>query len=166
MLPPLRGSELFSPRNLDFSQSHQYDDQERGFPVVTHNQMLTLVEEQMRHIRHEGRRQELQRLLVTPRPEKREWDYGAIEEEYEYWVVAESDVLGVMLVYCDQGFGPDMPWGFLYTHDPECATLGMDSQWNWYLEEAFARSGLWPGGIADDDPIHLSPYGDRLIPEG
>ena len=134
--------------------------------MVTHDQILALVEEQMRGIQHECRRKELQRLLVTPRPEKREWDYGTIEEEYEYWVVAESEVHGVVLVYCDQGFGPDMPWGFLFNHDPEFATLGMDSQWNWCLEEAFARSGLWLGGIADDDPIHLPPNGDRPIPPG
>jgi hypothetical protein len=62
-----------------------------------------------------------------------------------------------MLVYCDQGFGPGIPWGFLFTRDPMSTTMGMDSQWNWYLEEAFVRSGLWPDGFCDGDAILLSP---------
>jgi hypothetical protein len=67
-----------------------------------------------------------------------------------------------MLVYCEEGFGPQFPWGVLF-NDPsgqaasEDLTLGMDAQWNWYLEEAFVRSGLWPGRLGRDEPLHLPP---------
>jgi hypothetical protein len=125
--------------------------------VTTLEQLRALVAEQMRIIAHPGRRDALQRLLVSPRREDREWDYGTPGERYPYWVVAESVERGILLVYCEQGFGPGIPWGFLFTRDPKNTTMGMDSQWNWYLEEAFVRSGLWPDGICDGDAILLPP---------
>ena len=97
--------------------------------------------------------------------------YGEPGERYPYWVVAESIERGIILVHCAQGFGPEFPWGFLITGAPTSAertTLGMDSQWNWYLEEAFVRSGLWPGRLARNEPIHLPPaerFGGRSRPE-
>jgi hypothetical protein len=71
--------------------------------------------------------------------------------------VAEAPERGVVLVYCEQGFGPEMPWGFLVSDEPEFTTLGMDAQWGWYLEEAFVRSGLWQGAVRPDEAYHLPP---------
>lgn len=130
--------------------------------MVTLEQVNRLTAEQIQIIDRADRRDALKRLLVSPRQEIRDWDYGAPGERYPYWVVAESIAGGTILVYCDQGFGPSMPWGFLLTNDPDEVTLGMDAQWNWYLEEAFIRSGLWPHGLVAGDAILLPP--ERRFP--
>ena len=123
---------------------------------MTH--VRSLVREQVAMISDSRRRAALQELLLDePRQEVRSWDYGESEERYAYWVVADAPQQRIILVYCDQGFGPEFPWGFLFTDDPEYESLGMDAQWNWYLEEAFVRSGLWPDGLGDDEVLHLSP---------
>jgi hypothetical protein len=125
--------------------------------MITLEQINALVSEQMRIIARVDRRDALERLLVPPRQEVRDWDYGLPGERYAYWVVAESVDRGIILAHCSQGFGPDMPWGFLFTNDPNGMTLGMDAQWSWYLEEAFVRSGLWPHGLSAGDAILLPP---------
>lgn len=125
--------------------------------MITFEEICALVTEQMQIIARADRRDALQGLLVRPRQEIRDWDYGTPGERYPYWVVAESLERGILLVHCDQGFGPAMPWGVLFTHDPENMTLGMDAQWNWYLEEAFVRSDLWPHGFFAGDAALLPP---------
>jgi hypothetical protein len=121
------------------------------------NRILRLVGRELALIAQPARRAALERLLVNPRREARAWDYGEPGEQYPYWVVAEAPGRGLILVYCEHGFGPDMPWGFLPTDEPEFGSLGMDSQWGWYLEEAFVRSGLWGGPTFIDEPWRLSP---------
>jgi len=103
------------------------------------------------------RAESLKAILVEPRQEVRDWDYGVPGTRYPYWVVAESHDRGILLVYCEHGFGPEMPWGFLLADNPEEITLGMDSQWGWYLEEAFIRSGLWDGFSNEDEAWHRPP---------
>lgn len=120
----------------------------------------TLVAEQLAIIRDPARREALASLLVELRTEEREWDYGAPGTHYPYWVVAEAQSRRVILVYCEHGFGPESPWGFLFTDEPEFATLGMDSQWDRYLEGAFTRSGLWSGPV---DEIEREAF--QLRPE-
>jgi hypothetical protein len=127
-------------------------------PVHTEpDQIRRLVGRELALIADPGRRTAIERLLVDPRRELRGWDYGGPGESYPYWVVAESPDPGLLLVYCEHGFGPDMPWGFLPTNEPEFDTLGMDSQWGWYLEEAFVKSGLWGEPTAADEFWHLPP---------
>ncbi|HWZ58101.1 MAG TPA: hypothetical protein VNW46_03920 [Gemmatimonadaceae bacterium] len=122
-----------------------------------------LVDAQLALMTDGARRDALTRLLVPPHAQERAWDYGAPGERYPYWVVAEAPERGMILVYSDRGFGPEMPWGFLFTDAPDFATLGMDSQWGWYLEEAFVNSGLWEGETGVDEAYHLSPQ-DRFPP--
>ena len=121
-----------------------------------------------------GRREALRALLVRePRREVRDWGYGVRGDRFPYWVVAEAPERGIILVYCEQGFGPEFPWGFLFTDAPgestrEGRTLGMDAQWNCYLDEAFVRSGLSPSPLGEDEPLHLPPeerFGRRSRPE-
>jgi hypothetical protein len=125
--------------------------------MVGREEIAALVAEQVALIEDPDRRDLLLRLLVEPRVETREWDYGAPGERFPYWVVAESPGDGVLLVYCEQGFGPGMPWGWLFTDDPEFGTLGMDAQWEWYLEAALIRSRLWRGWWAHDEPSQRPP---------
>ncbi|MBV9108833.1 MAG: hypothetical protein JO306_05475 [Gemmatimonadetes bacterium] len=116
-----------------------------------------LVAAQLAMIRDPARREALRARMVEPWVEEREWDYGEPGERYPYWVVAAAPERWIILVHCEQGFGPDRPWGFLPVGEPETASLGMDAQWNWYLEEAFVRAGLWPGGAERDEAFHLPP---------
>lgn len=127
--------------------------------MVGPEQIRALVADELAIIEENSRREALRSLLVEPRVEEREWDYGAPNERYAYWVVAEAPARGVILAYCERGFGPEMPWGFLFTDEPEFASLGMDSQWSWYLEEAFVRSGLWTGSVKPGgaEPLHRAP---------
>jgi len=131
--------------------------------VVDSERVKALVAQELSTVSDPYRREALGALLLPePRHEERDWDYGAPGERYPYWVVAEAPERGIILVYCEQGFGPEFPWGFLFTDPtgqlaPEELTLGMDAQWNWYLEEAFVRSGLWPGPLGLDEPLHLPP---------
>lgn len=104
----------------------------------------SLVRRELARIGDASRRAALEAILVEPRMEVREWDYGEPDERYPYWVVAEARERGIILVHCEHGFGPGDPWGFLFTHDPGFETLGMDSQWYGHLEHAFTASGLQP----------------------
>jgi hypothetical protein len=122
------------------------------------SQVKILVTEQLALIGEAARREALRALLLPePRLEERPWDYGSPGECYPYWVIADAPERGIFLVYCEQGFGPEFPWGFLFHDEPEFETLGMDAQWNWYLEEAFVRSGLWPSELSENEPLHLPP---------
>ena len=105
--------------------------------------MRQLVSRELDLIRAADRRAALEALIIAPRLEEREWDYGQpAGQRYPCWVVAEAQ--DVILVYCQHGFGPEFPWGFLFKRE---SSLGMDSQWCWYLEEAFVQSGLWAGFV-------------------
>ena len=117
-----------------------------------------LIARELALIENAVRREALQALLVDPREETRSWDYGAPGTRYPCWVVAEAPERQIELVYCEHGFGPEMPWGFLSRHGGESDSLGIDSQWDWYLEGAFVFSGLWDGPVSEEDePFGLSP---------
>jgi hypothetical protein len=116
----------------------------------------TLVARELALVRDVERRAALEALLVEPRMEERDWDYGLPGERYPVWVVAEKPDEAALLVYCEHGFGPGMPWGFLTDH-PTFASLGMDSQWGWYLEEAFVRSGLAKGPARPRERFDFPP---------
>ena len=104
------------------------------------------------------RRDALRALLVQPRQEVRSWDYGPPNTRYPCWIVAEAPAQQMGLAYCAQGFGPEMPWGFLPIHNADDDSLGIDAQWDWYLEGAFVRSGLWQGSDrGDEEAFQLSP---------
>jgi hypothetical protein len=123
--------------------------------LIEREHLEHIIAQQLAMIGDPAREAALRSILVEPRVKVREWDYGAEYEEYPYWVVAEALERGILLAYCEQGFGPEHPWGFLLTDEPEFATLGMDSQWNGSLERAFVSSGLWPG--TDGAKLHWPP---------
>jgi hypothetical protein len=132
--------------------------------MADNTRIQALVDAQLALIEDSERREALAKLLVPPRQEERDWDYGVEGEQHPYWVVAEAPARGVILVYCEHGFGPEEPWGFLFTDEPEFTSLGMDSQWGLYLEEAFVFAGLWKGKTSMSDAFHKSPeqrFGSR-----
>ncbi|MEP6622673.1 MAG: hypothetical protein ABJE47_25350 [bacterium] len=128
---------------------------ERTAAARTASQVQSLVAAQVALVEDLARRKALATILVEPRPEDRDWDYGKPGDRYRCWVVAQDR--GMVLVYCDQGFGPEFPWGAIPEEADE--SLGMDAQWCWYLEEAFVRSGLWQGAMKPglEEAFHASP---------
>ena len=130
-----------------------------GGTMIERDELSAVIARELALVDDPDRREALRSILVDPRREEREWDYGAPGQRHSYWVVADASERGTILVYCQEGFGPEFPWGFLDTDGPRADSLGMDSQWCWYLEEAFVRSGLWTGSVKPDfdEPFHMSP---------
>jgi hypothetical protein len=81
-----------------------------------------------------GRREVLQRHLVEPQLRTLRWDYGP-PDCFECWIVGhtEDEDERFDLAYCESGFGPDFPWGCVFSDD---SSMGMDAQWSSGLEDA------------------------------
>jgi hypothetical protein len=78
-------------------------------------------------------------LLVVPRREDRDWDYGAVGQKYPCWIVVEHPASNSGIAYCGEGFGPGDPWGLLFLRG-EHLSMGMDSGWFTTLADAFRES--------------------------
>ncbi len=87
-------------------------------------------------------------LLVKPRCEYREWDYGEEGLEYPCWIVADHGPSNTCIAYCEHGFGPSFPWGLLFIAGDHLS-MGMDCGWYSNLEDAFRESMAWDG----DNPV-------------
>lgn len=80
-------------------------------------------------------------LLVTPPVwHERDWDYGEDDERYPCWTVAEHPFSGQAIVFSDDGFGPEFPWGLVPMKD---TWFGMDCDWSRTLQQAFLKSCAW-----------------------
>jgi hypothetical protein len=83
-------------------------------------------------------------LLVEPRPIPRDWDYGEPGQQYVCWtVVDDSRLSGVSIAYCEEGFGPAMPWGLVWDNEDNGTgrgSIGQDSGWFPTLREAIYDS--------------------------
>jgi hypothetical protein len=82
-------------------------------------------------------------LLVTPKCQSRPWDYGQPGEEFPCWLVLEHLVSNTAIAYCEQGFGPEMPWGLLFLTGKHMS-MGMDSGWFEHFLEAYFDSQVAP----------------------
>ncbi|MEI8022056.1 MAG: hypothetical protein WCH39_27855 [Schlesneria sp.] len=83
-------------------------------------------------------------LLVVPRCEMREWDYGEPGQEFPCWIVLDHIPTNTCISYCEYGFGPSSPWGLLFI-EGRYLSMGMDSGWYSNLEDAFRGSMAWDG---------------------
>jgi len=84
----------------------------------------------------------LKPMLVNPRCEMRDWDYGEEGQSYPCWIVAEHHPSNTCIAYCEHGFGPSYPWGLLFIAG-EHLSMGMDSGWYASLEDALRESMAW-----------------------
>jgi len=84
----------------------------------------------------------IRELLVSPRCQKRPWDYGKKGDTYPCWIVAEHRASNTAFVYCEDGFGPKCPWGLLWISGDNLS-MGMDSSWFTSLEAAVKDSFAW-----------------------
>ena len=109
------------------------------------DQIARLVHEQLDRCEDRDTRRQIDQLLVAPRRELRDWDYGEPGEQYPCWVVLEHPASDTAIAYCQQGFGPEHPWGLLALSGPHMS-IGMDSGWFPTLPRAFRDS------MAHDEP--------------
>ncbi|MBW3570405.1 MAG: hypothetical protein KY467_04805 [Gemmatimonadetes bacterium] len=129
--------------------------------MISLSELNALLLHELEIIGVSSRRRALEAILVAPVLRTRRWDYGEADDRFACWVVAAVPEKGIELVYCDEGFGPEFPWGFLFSDDD---SLGMDAQWNWYLEEAFVRSGLWTGATGGSEHEAFHPARSSVFP--
>jgi hypothetical protein len=92
------------------------------------------------------RRAALEPLLIEPFSRQLEWEYSKSADLLQSWVLAWQRQRDVQLVFCDKGFGPEYPWGFI---DSKSTTAGRDDSWYKTLDDAFINSGLWIGKVPE-----------------
>ena len=84
-------------------------------------------------------RERLARLLVEPTFVSLAWEYGALGATRLCCVVARLEDGDRALVYCEDGFGPQEPWGAVSLGE---ASMGDDDQWHASLYDAALSFGL------------------------
>lgn len=82
------------------------------------------------------RRRAVEALLCAPFLQHRVWNWNA-GQVVPVWVFALVPGRELVLAYSTAGYGD--PWGLLDVDDD---SLGMDSQWYLYLEDAAADGGV------------------------
>ncbi|MEQ9506651.1 MAG: hypothetical protein RLO80_10315 [Hyphomonas sp.] len=81
----------------------------------------------------------IRKLLIEPKAEPRDWDYGILGQQYVCWAVLEHSQSNTSMAFCEHGFGPRSPWGLLFLTG-ENMSIGMDSQWYPTFLQAFFES--------------------------
>lgn len=105
----------------------------------TEAHITALIAGELARIGDAARRGRLRALLQRPARLSLAWEYGEAGERFDCWQVGCSADRRVLLVYCDRGFGPAFPWGFVFADE---GSMGMDSQWHSRLEDAAIVAGL------------------------
>jgi hypothetical protein len=108
------------------------------------DEIRRLVDSELAEATDAGERDRLAALLATPEQIKLDWEYGKAGEQLSCWRVGrspEENPCRLWLVYCQQGFGPSFPWGFVET---DSASMGIDAQWHSSLVAAAICCGLLP----------------------
>lgn len=86
-------------------------------------------------------------LRVEPYAVERDWDYGSPGQRFVCWTVLEHNPSGTGVVYCDDGFGPERPWGLVFLSGPHMG-IGMDYGWYASLGDAVQDSMAWHGNAS------------------
>ncbi len=109
--------------------------------MKTSEEISELVREQLDQIKDEKIRSQIARWLIMPRLEEREWDYARYPETVKFpcWFVLEHKDSNIGIAYCEEGFGPEKPWGMLWLTGGHLS-MGMDAGWCDDLEHAFVES--------------------------
>jgi hypothetical protein len=101
--------------------------------------IVSLVDAELAKIHDRDLVGRIRKLLVTPYPVSRKWDYGAPGQTYVCWTVLEHPRSNTGLAYCESGFGPIHPWGLVSLSGPYMS-MGMDSGWYANFEDAVGES--------------------------
>lgn len=105
----------------------------------TPDEIEALTTAQLGRIRDPARRARAAAILTKPRGQSIGWDYDVPGERIDCWLVGLRSDGQLAVVYCEEGFGPELPWGFVV---PDEDSAGMASQWHASLEETLAAAGL------------------------
>ena len=105
----------------------------------TPDEIEALTTAELGRIRDPARRARAAAILTEPRVQSIGWDYDVPGERLDCWVVGLRGDRQLAVVYCEAGFGPELPWGFVF---PDEDSAGMASQWHASLEEALAAAGV------------------------
>jgi hypothetical protein len=97
--------------------------------------VATLVEEALQQIEDRALVAQVRSLLVTPKPELRDWDYAPEGARYTVWIVVANRPSNLGIGYCESGFGPSCPWGLVFLAGPN-TSMGADFGWFQHLEDA------------------------------
>jgi hypothetical protein len=98
-----------------------------------------LIDTELAKVADHSRRERLRSFLVAPELLSLRWGYGQPGDRFDCWLVALSPDRKDRLLYCEQGFGPTYPWGFVGIEEE---WMGMDCQWHAGLEDAAIGAGL------------------------
>ena len=101
--------------------------------------MKALATAELERVPDEDCRERLARVLVEPTFVSLAWEYGALGATRLCCVVARLEDGDRALVYCEDGFGPQEPWGAVSLRE---ASMGDDDQWHASLYDAAVSFGL------------------------
>jgi hypothetical protein len=110
---------------------------------MTATEVTSLVEKQLALIEVARVQERIRRFLVSPYPVAGSWDYGKEDQTYVCWIVLEHRESESGIAYCEEGFGPAMPWGLMWLKGSHRYRIGMDSGWFDSLVDAFRESCAW-----------------------
>src|SRR5213593_4196413 len=86
-----------------------------------------LIAQELEAVADERVRTHVRSLLIEPVPILRGWDYGKPGEQYACWGVLNHDPSNTGIAYCEEGFGPKLPWGLVWLSGDDRMSIGMDS---------------------------------------
>ncbi len=108
--------------------------------TIATNRLLELVEAELVELNNARIETHVRGLLISPHAVVRGWDYGAKDEAYPCWSVLEHKVSNTGISYCEQGFGPETPWGLVFLAGTEHMSMGMDCGWFQCFLDAYFES--------------------------
>lgn len=108
-------------------------------PKRTSGEIEAIVNAEVARFSDGGLAESFRRFVVAPRHEPRIWDWAPGALEFPTWVVAESQRYNYGIVYSENGFGPQSPWGLVFSSE---RNFGADYCWYSSLETAFLDSRL------------------------
>jgi hypothetical protein len=110
---------------------------------MTASEITAFVEKELTKISDVRVRDRIREFLVSPHPVDGSWDYGKEGQTYVCWIVLEHHESETGVAYCEEGFGPTMPWGLMWITGPHRYRIGMDSGWFDSLIDAFRECRAW-----------------------
>ena len=108
--------------------------------AVTAAILKRLIAKELEHVADERVRAHVRSLLVEPAPILRGWAYGEPGEQYACWGVLNHERSDTGIAYCEEGFGPERPWGLVWLSGGDRMSIGMDSGWYGTFMDAYFES--------------------------
>lgn len=96
--------------------------------AITRERLVGELEGEIAAVGDVNVRGSVEAILIEPVLMSCSWDYGIPGETYSCWKVAEDKGRGVGIVRCEQGFGPQTPWGLVWLHETT-PSMGQDCGW-------------------------------------